>query len=61
MVAFWLTLAALGLALFLLLGQLVVARDRLLNYVSHELRSPLTRLQLAIGLAGRTRHEPSRR
>jgi two-component system OmpR family sensor kinase len=33
------------------LEQLLEARDRLLNDVSHELRSPLTRLQLAIGLA----------
>lgn len=32
------------------LRQLVVARERLLHDVSHELRSPLTRLQLAIGL-----------
>lgn len=31
--------------------QLVAARDRLLHDVSHELRSPLARLQLAIGLA----------
>lgn len=43
------------------LGQLVTARDRLLNDVSHELRSPLTRLQLAIGLArqDRARRETS--
>ncbi|MBO9518161.1 MAG: HAMP domain-containing protein [Porphyrobacter sp.] len=33
------------------LEQLVSARDRLLHDVSHELRSPLARLQLAIGLA----------
>lgn len=33
------------------LQQLVAARDRLLHDVSHELRSPLARLQLAIGLA----------
>lgn len=33
------------------LGILVTARDRLLNDVSHELRSPLTRAQLAIALA----------
>lgn len=33
------------------LRALVSARDRLLHDVSHELRSPLTRLQLAIGLA----------
>jgi two-component system OmpR family sensor kinase len=39
------------------LRQLITARDRLLNDVSHELRSPLTRLQLAIGLA---RQDPSR-
>ena len=39
------------------LGQLVRARDRLLNDVSHELRSPLTRLQLAVGLA---RQDPAR-
>lgn len=43
------------------LGQLVTARDRLLNDVSHELRSPLTRLQLAVGLArqDRERHAAS--
>ena len=39
------------------LEQLVKARDRLLHDVSHELRSPLARLQLAIGLA---RQAPSR-
>ena len=39
------------------LEQLVSARDRLLHDVSHELRSPLARLQLAIGLA---RQDPSR-
>jgi two-component system OmpR family sensor kinase len=33
------------------LEELVKARDRLLATVSHELRSPLARLQLAIGLA----------
>lgn len=33
------------------LQELVTHRDRLLASVSHELRSPLTRLQLAIGLA----------
>ena len=33
------------------LEQLLAARERLLHDVSHELRSPLTRLQLAIGLA----------
>lgn len=33
------------------LEELVSARDRLLHDVSHELRSPLARLQLAIGLA----------
>ncbi|WP_414902431.1 ATP-binding protein [Sphingomonas flavalba] len=33
------------------LQRLVAARDRLLHDVSHELRSPLARLQLAIGLA----------
>jgi len=33
------------------LEELVGARDRLLHDVSHELRSPLARLQLAIGLA----------
>ena len=38
------------------LRALVGARDRLLHDVSHELRSPLTRLQLAIGLA---RQDPS--
>ncbi|MFC4253905.1 HAMP domain-containing protein [Altererythrobacter xixiisoli] len=32
------------------LAQLVEARDRLLHHVSHELRSPLARLQLAIAL-----------
>ena len=36
------------------LEQLVKARDRLLHDVSHELRSPLARLQLAIGLARQT-------
>lgn len=39
------------------LRQLLTARDRLLNDVSHELRSPITRLQLAIGLA---RQDPGR-
>lgn len=39
------------------LQQLMIARDRLLHDVSHELRSPLTRLQLAIGLA---RQDPRR-
>jgi two-component system OmpR family sensor kinase len=39
------------------LQQLIIARDRLLHDVSHELRSPLTRLQLAIGLA---RQDPRR-
>ena len=39
------------------LGQLVTTRDRLLHDVSHELRSPLSRLQLAIGLA---RQDPQR-
>jgi len=39
------------------LEQLVKARDRLLHDVSHELRSPLARLQLAIALA---RQAPSR-
>lgn len=39
------------------LEELVKARDRLLADVSHELRSPLARLQLAIGLA---RQDPSR-
>jgi len=33
------------------LEELVASRDRLLHDVSHELRSPLARLQLAIGLA----------
>lgn len=33
------------------LQRLVYARDRLLNDVSHELRSPLARMQLAVGLA----------
>ncbi|MDG4720157.1 MULTISPECIES: HAMP domain-containing sensor histidine kinase [Thalassospira] len=33
------------------LQRLVAARDRLLNDVSHELRSPLARMQLAVGLA----------
>ena len=33
------------------LGDLISARDRLLHDVSHEIRSPLSRLQLAIGLA----------
>jgi two-component system OmpR family sensor kinase len=40
------------------LGQLLTARDRLLHDVSHELRSPLTRLQQAIDLA---RQDPARR
>lgn len=40
------------------LRALVGARDRLLHDVSHELRSPLTRLQLAIGLA---RQDPAQR
>lgn len=35
------------------LQQLVVARDRLLHDVSHELRSPLARLSLAVVLAGK--------
>lgn len=39
------------------LEQLVAARDKLLSDVSHELRSPLARLQLAIGLA---RQDPLR-
>lgn len=39
------------------LEQLVSARDKLLHDVSHELRSPLARLQLAIGLA---RQNPER-
>ena len=39
------------------LEELVKARDRLLHDVSHELRSPLARLQLAIGLA---RQAPAR-
>jgi two-component system OmpR family sensor kinase len=39
------------------LQQLVGARDRLLHDVSHELRSPLARLQTAIGLA---RQRPER-
>lgn len=39
------------------LRQLVATRERLLHDVSHELRSPLTRLQLAIGLA---RQDPAR-
>lgn len=33
------------------LEQLVATRNRLLHYVSHELRSPLARLQTAVGLA----------
>jgi two-component system OmpR family sensor kinase len=36
------------------LQQLVGARDRLLHDVSHELRSPLARLNMAIGLARQT-------
>lgn len=40
------------------LDALVNARDRLLHDVSHELRSPLSRLQLAIGLL---RQSPERR
>jgi two-component system OmpR family sensor kinase len=39
------------------LQQLVSARDQLLHDVSHELRSPLARLQVAIGLA---RQNPAR-
>jgi two-component system OmpR family sensor kinase len=39
------------------LDELVNARDRLLAGVSHELRSPLARLQLAIGLA---RQDPAK-
>ena len=39
------------------LEELVSARDRLLAGVSHELRSPLERLQLSIGLA---RQDPSK-
>ncbi|MCK2169513.1 histidine kinase dimerization/phospho-acceptor domain-containing protein, partial [Thalassospira xiamenensis] len=39
------------------LQQLIEARDRLLNDVSHELRSPLARMQLAVGLA---RQKPER-
>lgn len=39
------------------LEQLVTARDKLLSDVSHELRSPLARLQLAIAL---TRQDPTR-
>ncbi len=39
------------------LEQLVAARDQLLHHVSHELRSPLARLRLAIGLA---RQSPAR-
>ncbi|WP_339859405.1 HAMP domain-containing sensor histidine kinase [Thalassospira alkalitolerans] len=39
------------------LQQLIEARDRLLNDVSHELRSPLARMQLAVGLA---RQKPDR-
>lgn len=39
------------------LEQVVSARDKLLHDVSHELRSPLARLQLAIGLA---RQDPAR-
>ena len=39
------------------LQQLLAARDRLLHDVSHEMRSPLTRLQLAIDLA---RQDPRR-
>lgn len=35
------------------LQQLVAARDQLLHDVSHELRSPLARLNLAVALAGR--------
>lgn len=36
------------------LEQLVDARDRLLHDVSHELRSPLARIQLALALAGQS-------
>ena len=38
------------------LEELVSARDRLLHDVSHELRSPLSRLQLAIALARQDRN-----
>jgi len=37
------------------LGQSIQAREQLLHDVSHELRSPLSRLQLAIGLARQDR------
>ncbi len=33
------------------LGKLIKGQKRLLNHVSHELRSPLSRMQIAIGLA----------
>ena len=39
------------------LEQLMAARDRLLHDVSHELRSPLSRVQTAVGLA---RQQPAR-
>lgn len=39
------------------LEDLVAARDRMLASVSHELRSPLSRLQLAVGLA---RQDPAK-
>ncbi len=38
------------------LGALIAARQRLLRDISHELRSPLARMEMAIGLA---RQEPS--
>jgi two-component system sensor histidine kinase CpxA len=42
------------------LRQLLEARQQLLRDVSHELRSPLARLQLALSLARRERAEPER-
>lgn len=37
-------------AMILRLGELIAARDRLLREVSHELRSPLARMRIALGL-----------
>ncbi|MGY2491959.1 sensor histidine kinase [Cupriavidus sp. CP313] len=41
------------------LQQLVLARDQLLHDVSHELRSPLARLSLAVALAGQDARTPT--
>ncbi len=41
------------------LGVLMKSQTRLLHQVSHEMRSPLARLQLAVGLAKQTRDMPT--